>query len=336
MEPALTDKRLEQLTQWLKYALDQDEVDISVASADASFRRYFRVETPNNPAGKSWVVMDAPPDKEDCKPFVKISTAFHHMKVNVPEIYAQDLSNGFLVLTDFGSTCYLDKLNDQTADKLYGDAMDVLVNLQTNEKPKNITLPVYDDAMLKREMDLFPEWYLTKHLNTPADAQTKAMLDDTFNKLSEMALQQPVVWVHRDYHSRNLMQIEENNPGVIDFQDAVDGPVTYDLVSLLRDCYISWPDEKVEAWVKVYLQKLKDKNFCNDVSDEQFIKWFDWMGIQRHVKVLGIFSRLNYRDGKSNYLNDIPLTLDYVVKVTARYPELAEFHKFVSKIKLSA
>ena len=330
----MTDKRLAQLTEWLKFALEQNEIDISVASADASFRRYFRVKTPDNPAGKSWVVMDAPPDKEDCKPFVKISTAFHHMKVNVPEIYAQDLSNGFLILTDFGSTCYLDKLNDQTADKLYGDAMDALVNLQVNEKPHNITLPTYDDALLKREMMLFPEWFLTKHLNATADAQTETMLNDTFNQLSEMALQQPVVWVHRDYHSRNLMITEKNNPGVIDFQDAVDGPVTYDLVSLLRDCYIAWSDEKVEAWVKIYLRKLKDSNFCNDVSEAQFIKWFDWMGIQRHVKVLGIFSRLNYRDGKSGYLNDIPLTLEYVLKVSARYPELAEFHRFLSQIKL--
>lgn len=334
LETALTDQRLDKLTEWLKYVLDQNEIDISVASADASFRRYFRVQTPDNISGKSWIVMDAPPDKEDCKPFVKVSTAFHHVKMNVPEIYAQDLSQGFLVLTDFGSTSYLDKLNDQTADKLYGDAMDALVNLQTNEKPKNMTLPLYDDALLKQEMNLFSEWFLARHLQVAIDANTEKMLADTFQQLSEMALQQPVVWVHRDYHSRNLMITEKNNPGVIDFQDAVDGPITYDLVSLLRDCYISWPDEKVAAWVKFYLQKLQDKNCCIDVSEQQFIKWFDWMGLQRHIKVLGIFSRLNYRDGKSGYLSDIPLTLDYVVKVASRYSELAEFSQYMSKIKL--
>jgi len=328
------DKRLEQLTLWLKFALEQDTVDIDVASADASFRRYFRVLTPENPAGKSWVVMDAPPDKEDCKPFVKVSTAFHHMKVNVPEIFAQDLSHGFLVLTDFGNTCYLDKLNDDTADHLYGDAMDALLSLQTNDKPSNITLPPYDDDLLKREMMLFPDWFLSKHLKASPDKSTINMLDETFNKLSNSALQQPTVWVHRDYHSRNLMVTEHKNPGVIDFQDAVEGPVTYDLVSLLRDCYISWPDEKIEAWVKSYLQKLKSKQYCTGISEKEFIKWFDWMGIQRHLKAIGIFARLNYRDGKPGYLLDIPRTLNYVIEVSSRYPELNDFNQYVSKIEL--
>ncbi len=330
----MADQRLAQLTEWLKTVLEQDEVDVSVASADASFRRYFRVQTPANPAGKSWVVMDAPPDKEDCQPFVEISVAFRRTKVNVPEIYAQDLAQGFLMLTDFGSTCYLDKLNAQTADALYDDAMDALISLQINEKPKNISLPIYDDVLLTREMNLFPEWFLAKHLNATADAETEKMFLDTFRQLSEMALQQPVVWVHRDYHSRNLMVTEKNNPGVIDFQDAVEGPVAYDLVSLLRDCYIEWPDEKIDVWVNVYLKKLKANNLCDDVTEPQFKKWFDWMGLQRHIKVLGIFSRLYYRDGKENYLADMPLTLNYVVKVSARYPELAAFSQFVSQIKL--
>lgn len=334
METTLTDKRLVELTEWLKNTFGQDELNISVASADASFRRYFRVQTPNNPAGKSWVVMDAPPDKEDCQLFVDISTAFRDVNVNVPEVYAQDIKRGFLVLTDFGNTCYLDKLNENTADKLYGDAMDVLVNLQLNEKPKNITLPRYDDALLTKEMMLLPEWFLAKHMKVSIDEQTQTMLNNTFHQLSKMALKQPVVWVHRDYHSRNLMLTEKNNPGVIDFQDAVDGPITYDLVSLLRDCYISWPDEKITAWVCAYLKKLQDKNVCADVSEQQFIKWFDWMGLQRHIKVLGIFSRLYYRDGKAGYLSDMPLTLDYVLGVSSRYPELAEFNQYMSKIKL--
>ena len=329
-----TDKRLQQLIEWLKFALDEDVIDISVASADASFRRYFRVQTPENPKGKSWVVMDAPPDKEDCKPFVKVSTAFHHMKVNVPEIYAQDLSHGFLVLTDFGSTCYLDKLNDDTADDLYGDAMQALINLQTNPKPPGVSLPAYDDALLIREMMLFPDWFMTRHQKANVDDNLQQMLNDTFDKLSQMALKQPAVWVHRDYHSRNLMVTEKNNPGVIDFQDAVEGPVTYDLVSLLRDCYIAWPNEQVETWVKQYLKMLQGKQFCQNVTTEEFIKWFDWMGIQRHLKAIGIFARLNYRDGKPGYLLDIPRTLNYVKNVSSKYPELAEFHQFVMGIKL--
>lgn len=330
----MTDKRLGQLTHWLKRVLNQEEVDISVASADASFRRYYRIQTPQNPAGKSWVVMDAPPDKEDCQPFVDVCEAFHQMNVNVPAIVAQDIEQGFLLLTDFGSTCFLDELNETSADQLYGDAMAALLRLQTNEKPKNVSLPPYDDALLMREMMLFPDWFLAKHLNAEPDSLVIKMLTDAFAKLSGMALNQPRVWVHRDYHSRNLMVFDKNNPGVIDFQDAVEGPITYDLVSLLRDCYISWPDAQVNAWASDYLHQLQQKNACLDVSEAEFIKWFDWMGIQRHLKAIGIFARLNYRDGKAGYLLDIPRTLNYVVTVSSRYPELCEFNQFVSQIKL--
>lgn len=323
----MTDKRLVQLSDWLEYALEDKNLEITVASADASFRRYFRVKT----ADKSWIAMDAPPEKEDCKPFVKVATAFHHLGVSVPEIYAQDLTHGFLVITDFGSRCYLDELNDENADQLYADAMQVLLNLQTNEKPQNVTLPEYDLALLNREMFLFDEWFLGEHLQLSLTDSDKKMLTQTQAQMAELALAQPKVWVHRDYHSRNLMFTEHNNPGVIDFQDAVNGPVTYDLVSLLRDCYIDWPLERVESWVAAYLQQLQQKQFCEDLSFETFMHWFDWMGVQRHMKAIGIFARLNYRDGKSGYLNDIPRTLNYVHTVSAKYPNLNSFNEFIEQ-----
>lgn len=330
------DLRLTELTKWLDFALEQQTMEISVASADASFRRYFRVKTPDNVKVKSWIAMDAPPDKEDCKPFVKVATAFHHVGMNVPEIFAQDLSHGFLVLTDFGSTCYLDQLNDDNADRLYGDAMQALLNLQTNDKPHNVTLPLYDKPLLDREMQLFNDWFLAKHVQLELSEHESVGLRLIYDSLIENALAQQQVWVHRDYHSRNLMLTDKNNPGVIDFQDAVDGPITYDLVSLLRDCYISWPLEKVEAWVASYLVQLQSKNMCRDVSLETFMRWFDLMGVQRHLKAIGIFSRLNYRDGKSGYLNDIPRTLNYVQQVSSKYDELAVLNQLITSRILPA
>jgi len=315
---------------WLKFTLESDDIDITVASADASFRRYFRVESD----GKTWIAMDAPPDKEDCKPFVKVATAFHYVGMNVPEIYAQDLSDGFLMLTDFGNTCYLDKLSDETSDKLYSDAMQALLNLQVNPKIRNIDLPAYDALLLDREMRLFDEWFLMKHLQHNLSNDEQRLLDETYELLKNEALSQNQAWVHRDYHSRNLMIVAENNPGVIDFQDAVVGAITYDLVSLLRDCYISWPNEKVEQWVLQYHEMLKTKGFCLDISEAQFMRWFDWMGIQRHLKAIGIFARLNYRDNKPAYLNDIPRTLNYVKTVSSKYTELENFHHFIVNIVL--
>lgn len=320
------DLRFEQLKKWLGFALEKQPMEISVASADASFRRYFRVKTPK----KTWIAMDAPPDKEDCKPFVKVATAFRHLRMNVPEIYAQNLSHGFLVLTDFGSICYLDQLQENNADQLYGDAMEALLNLQTNEKPHNVTLPLYDKMLLKREMQLFNDWFLAKHVQVSLSEDENVGLSLVYEALVENALTQNQVWVHRDFHSRNLMLTSKNNPGVIDFQDAVEGPITYDLVSLLRDCYINWPIEKVEVWVESYLTQLQSRNMCQDTSVETFKKWFDLMGVQRHLKAIGIFSRLNYRDGKSGYLNDIPRTLGYVQQVTAKYNELTVLNQLIT------
>ena len=322
----MEDIRLAQLTNWLNFVLEQQPMDISVASADASFRRYFRVES----KGKTWIAMDAPPDKEDCKPFIDVATAFHYKKMNVPEICAQDLEQGFLLLTDFGDVNYLDKLTNETADQLYGDAMQALLNLQVNPKPDNFTLPPYDKVLLDREIQLFPEWFLGKHLNISLDENETAGLSKIYDLLIENSLVQEQVWVHRDYHSRNLMLVENNNPGVIDFQDAVDGAITYDLVSLLRDCYIDWPIAKIEAWVDGYLKKLQKRKLCESVSSETFLKWFDLMGVQRHLKVLGIFCRLNYRDGKSGYLDDLPRTLNYVKQVSAKYKELEMLNNVIT------
>lgn len=317
--------RGELLTDWIESVLAGKPMVITVASTDASFRQYYRVES----GGKSWIVMDAPPEKEDCKSFIEVSEAFLDMELNVPEVYMRNLNHGFLFMTDFGSTCYLDALNKSNADSLYRDAMAALLTLQTGERPYNVTLPSYDDALLRQEMSLFDDWFLERHLDITLNEEEKQGLAQVNDWLVESALSQEKVWVHRDYHSRNLMVTEKNNPGIIDFQDAVEGPVTYDLVSLLRDCYITWPTEKVEQWVKQYLADLQKRRVCKGVTVETFQQWFDLMGVQRHLKAIGIFSRLNYRDEKPVYLKDIPRTLAYVKEISAKYKELAVLNQLI-------
>jgi len=328
----LSDVRFEQLKSWLNTALEQPINNITVASADASFRRYFRVFT----AQQTWIAMDAPPEKEDCKPFIQVAEAFIQLGVNVPKIYAQDLDQGFLLLTDFGSTCYLDVLNESNADQLYGDAMQALIDLQTQASPQQVVLPPYDEKLLNQEMLLFSDWFLPKHVKIKLSEAEASELKAVSQYLITNALEQDSVWVHRDYHSRNLMQTTDKNPGVIDFQDAVAGPITYDLVSLLRDCYIAWPAEKIEYWVNAYLEKLQKQGKCTSVSASTFKQWFDLMGVQRHLKAIGIFARLNYRDGKSGYLNDIPRTLNYVKEVSGQYAELTPLHELITKRVLPA
>jgi len=276
-------------------------------------------------------VMDAPPQQEDCTPFLSIARVLLKCGVHVPEILAEDLQLGFLLLSDLGSSPYLGELDDSSADALYGDAMESLLQMQ-RRWPQQETLPSYDHALLIREMELFREWYLQLHREMEWSGDQQSVWNQQMCLLSESAQQQPQVAVHRDYHSRNLMVVESNNPGVIDFQDAVWGPITYDLVSLLRDCYIDWPQERVEQWVRHYLQRLNDEGILNHQDWPQFMKWFDWMGVQRHLKAIGIFARLNHRDGKPGYLDDIPRTLGYVQQVTARYPELKGLHELVSPL----
>ncbi len=304
---------------WLETVLPAPLAGLAPASSDASFRRYFRVWY----NGQTGIVMDAPPDKEDCRPFVAIAAALRGLGLNAPEVLAGDLDQGLLLLSDLGSRQYLSALDAGTVQLLYGDALEALARLQTGGDPGSPLLPPYDTALLHREMELFREWFLGRLLGLTLDADEQVVLDQAFARLADNALEQPRVWVHRDYHSRNLMVTTPDNPGVLDFQDAVVGAVTYDLVSLLRDCYIAWPRSEVESWALAHRARLRALGM-NGLDDAgQFLRWFDLMGAQRHLKAIGIFARLKLRDGKSGYLDDIPRTLGYLLDVAARYPDLA-------------
>jgi hypothetical protein len=307
-------ERLSRLEDWLDSIPAHELADIRPASADASFRRYYRVTDRNT--GKTLIVMDAPPDKEDCKPFIHITRLLRSVNVNAPDIITMDLEQGFLLLDDLGNRQYLDYLDENSCEDLYNDAIMALINMQHIQDH----LPQYDRQRLQDEMGLFEPWYLNRHLGITLDQAQKSVLDSIYDLLIASALEQPQVFVHRDYHSRNLMLVDEDNPGVIDYQDAVIGPVTYDLVSLFKDCYIEWPRSKIEHWLEKYLQ-LRSTDL--PVDKIQFVRWFDLMGVQRHLKVLGIFARLNYRDGKSQYLKDLPLTLKYVIDACKQYDELS-------------
>ena len=305
--------RLTQLQHWLDSLSENTYTNLQTASADASFRQYFRVT--NNKDNKTYIVMDAPPEKEDCHPFLLVTDLIRSVGVNAPDVISLDIQQGFLLLDDLGNKPYLDHLDQNSADNLYTDAIDALVKMQTIDG----ILPAYDEQLLQTEMDLFETWYLNRHLDIQLDEIQKASLDSVFKTLIQNAIEQPQVFVHRDYHSRNLMITDKNNPGVIDYQDAVIGPITYDLVSLLKDCYIEWPREKVELWLELYLARITPARL---IDRDTLIRWFDLMGVQRHLKVLGIFARLNYRDGKSQYINDLPLTLKYVLDTCDQYDEL--------------
>jgi len=311
--------RLERLQQWTQVQLGWPEADLRPASADASFRRYFRVQQ----GGESYVLMDAPPEKEDCGPFIRVSHLLLALGLHVPEILASDLEQGFLLLSDLGTRLYLDELNETNVDRLYGDALGALATLQSCGPQRE--LPAYDRRLLLSEMLLFRDWLLDTHLDLALDERAQKELQDSFDQLADNALEQPQVCVHRDYHSRNLMLSERHNPGILDYQDAVTGPLTYDLVSLLRDCYIRWPRQRVEDWALGYFELATQSGILRtgERNEQQFLKWFDWMGVQRHLKAAGIFARLNHRDGKPGYLKDIPRTLGYVQDVCSRYPELS-------------
>jgi hypothetical protein len=326
-------ERLEALKYWLETELSFREYTITPASADASFRRYFRVTH----EGASFIVMDAPPDREDTRPFITVSKLFADAGLNVPEVIDADPGQGYLLLTDLGSRPYLEALDETSVERLYGDALGALAGIQTC-RPAAGLLPDYDRELLLREMELFREWLLGTHLGLSLDAAQSALLDAAFAGLADSALAQPRVCVHRDYHSRNLMVTQRNNPGILDFQDAVMGPVTYDLVSLLRDCYIQWPRARVEDWALGYHELALQCGILHaeHESPEQFLRWFDLMGVQRHLKAAGIFARLNHRDGKPGYLLDIPRTLGYVTEVASGYPELAGFGSFVEQQVLPA
>jgi aminoglycoside/choline kinase family phosphotransferase len=310
-------ERAEQLRQWLSATLG-GEPSIAPASDDASFRRYFRIR---RGAGQpSLIAMDAPPDKESCEPFVRVAGLFSQAGVHVPAIYAQDIAQGFLLLSDLGDTTYRSALDAHSAGLLYGHALDALVRIQLASSAG--ALPDYDRGLLERELRLFPEWYVSRQLGRsllPAQAET---LEQVFSVILANNLAQPRVFVHRDYHSRNLM-VSEPCPGILDFQDAVYGPITYDLVSLLRDAYVAWEEERVLDWTVRYWERARSAKLpvAGDFAD--FYRDFEWMGAQRQLKVVGIFARLSLRDGKHGYLKDQPRVMAYLRRTCERYRDLA-------------
>ncbi|QWD72228.1 aminoglycoside phosphotransferase family protein [Polynucleobacter sp. UB-Raua-W9] len=318
----MTDSRLNTLRSWLKALQPSWQLDLHTltpASADASFRRYFRIES-KNPDFGTLIVMDAPPQYEPLDAFIKVDLLLSDAGLNVPKILEKNIVEGFLLLNDLGTKTYLAELTPESADHLYQDATHALVQMQLASKPN--VLPSYDEVLLKRELDLFPEWYLKKHLHIQLNAQQQAQLNQSFEFIIENNLTQAKVYVHRDYHSRNLMVAEKNNPGVIDFQDAVYGPITYDAASLWRDAYIAWPEERVIDWVIKFWEEGRKAGLPMPDDFGQFYRDFEWTGLQRHLKVLGIFARLFHRDGKDGYLKDIPLVLKYAIATANRYIEL--------------
>ena len=331
---AMPDRHADARLNFVRQHLPARSLQIEPASADASFRSYWRARTGAN----SWIVMDAPPDKENIAPWLDIGTRLRGAGLHTPEVFAVDAAQGFILMEDLGTRAYLPELNTHTADKLYTEALEALIAMQTRVSP--LSLPAFDEAFLIMELEIMPTWFLERHLGyTPTCGEWDA-IELAFRCLIHSARQQPQVFMHRDFHSRNLMIVEHANPatiapellspGIIDFQGAVLGPITYDLASLLRDCYVAWPIEQIDAWVEQYRQHLISVNAI-DVDGRQFRRWFDLIGLQRHIKVLGLFSRLNYRDAKSGYLNDLPLVIDYVLKVARLYPELTELAAVIER-----
>ncbi len=312
-------QRQKQLADWLKGQLPDTPFELAPASADASFRRYFRAAFPD---GRTFIVMDAPPQHENCRPFLHIAKLFEDAGTHVPHVYAQDLEQGFLLLSDLGNTTYLQALNGGNASVargLYESATDALIKIQLASRENE--LPLYDEALLLREMSLFPEWYITKHLQTTLDEKQGVTLGAIFQRIIKNNLAQLRVYVHRDYHSRNLM-VANPNPGILDFQDAVYGPVTYDLVSLFKDAYIHWEEGQTMDWLIRYWEKARKAGLPVHEDFGEFYRDYEWMGVQRHLKVLGIFARLYHRDGKEGYLKDMPLVMQYLRRACERYVDL--------------
>jgi len=320
--------RAEQLRRWLAATLGVCDFSIAPASDDASFRRYFRIR--RGEAQPSLIVMDAPPERENCGPFVHVAQILAEAGVHVPEIHAQDLEQGFLLLSDLGSTTYLDALDEHNAGRLYGDALDALLRIQRASRPG--LLPDYGRELLGKELRLFPDWYVARQLRRELDAAQLQTLEKAFSAILDNNLAQARVFVHRDYHSRNLM-VCDPCPGILDFQDAVYGPITYDLVSLLRDAYITWDEERVIDWAIRYWEKARAQGLPVRRDFADFYRDFEWMGAQRQLKVLGIFARLSFRDGKDGYLKDQPLVMSYLRRTCGRYPELAALGRMLEKLE---
>lgn len=324
-------RRQQAIKQWLDQHFGQEAWQLEAASADASFRRYYRVHR----AGHTpLILMDAPPDKEAIVPWLTIAQRMRQARINVPQVLADDSALGLVLMSDLGGRWLLDELCSQREkgakiDPLYRDSLDLLWRMQTQLGGEG--LPAYDESKLREELKLFPIWFIEQHCQYSLQRSEQQMIEKLFQLLVEQAAQQPRVFVHRDYHSRNLLLDADHQLGVIDFQDAVDGPLTYDLVSLLKDCYIRWEPEQVQRWVQAYHQRCLAGGAL-DCDLHTFRRWFDLMGLQRHLKVLGIFSRLWYRDGKKDYLSDLPTVLEYVLECCARYGASLEFGRWLNAL----
>ena len=326
-------ERLQRIESWLGQLWPGVSFTLAPASADASFRRYFRVTRSD---GSTRIVMDAPPSHEDVKPWLHVQQLFEDAGVHVPSVEAQDLDQGFLLLSDLGNTTYLsalDPADPAAARHYYLDAIDALIRIQVASQAGQ--LPDYDRALLKRELDLFPDWYLDKHVKLSLDDKQRKSLEDVFERIMTVNLAEPKVYVHRDYHSRNLMVAPagQTNPGIIDFQDAVYGPISYDLVSLFKDAYIAWDEEIVLDWLITYWERARKAGLPINADFASFHRDYEWMGVQRHVKVLGIFARLYHRDGKDGYLKDMPLVAHYLRRAVTRYDELAPLRKVLDLVE---
>jgi len=320
-------QRQQQLNIWLSSLYPNQPFSLAPASADASFRRYFRATFAD---GTTKIVMDAPPQHEDCKPFLHVGKLFEDAGTHVPHVYAQDLAQGFLLLSDLGNTTYLQALNTTNASQLYGAATDALIKIQLAARADE--LPPYDEALLRRELNLFPEWYIAKHLGVTLTENQQAKLEEVFSRILANNLAQPSVYVHRDYHSRNLMLTAENNPGIIDFQDAVYGPITYDLASLFKDAYVKWEEPEIMDWLIRYWEKARKAGLPVRADFGEFYRDYEMMGVQRHIKVLGIFARLYHRDGKDGYLKDMPLVMAYLRAACERYIDLKPLLNLLSEL----
>ncbi len=329
--------RLEKLHAWLTGTLPGRSFDLAPASADASFRRYFRLRFNDGAEGapSSLIVMDAPPEREDCRPWLHVAELFRAAGVHVPDVHAQSLEHGFLLISDLGSTTYLAALRDASAHEaahLYADALGTLAAIQAASRPG--ALPDYTRERLLQEMMLFPEWYVARHKGVALSDTEQAMLHATFARILDVNLAEPKVFVHRDYHSRNLMHAPDGrSPGVIDFQDALYGPITYDLASLFKDAYIRWDEAFVLDLLARYWETARGLGLPVREDFADFHRDFEWMGVQRHLKVLGIFARLYHRDGKDGYLADMPLVMDYLRRACTRYRDLGPLLKLLDRLE---
>jgi aminoglycoside/choline kinase family phosphotransferase len=319
-------KRFALLKNWIGSQFPGTSFTLDAASEDASFRRYFRVKFEDH----SLIAMDAPPSHEDCQPFIKVSELFYAAGAHVPRVLARNLEQGFLLLDDLGTTTYLQILKDDNANRLYLDAIESLIKIQLASCAA--VLPDYDETLLLREMHLFPDWYVAKHLRLSLSPAQANVLNSVFKRILQNNLAQPRVYVHRDYHSRNLM-LSDPNPGILDFQDAVYGPITYDVVSLFKDAYICWDEERILDWVVRYWECAKKAGLPAAADFAEFYRDFEWMGVQRHLKVLGIFARLYYRDGKDAYLKNLPLVMQYLRKTCERYSDFSPLLKLLDDVE---